>query len=295
MGLLDILNGMMHGPRGQRQPGSGGSGSGGMSPIMIALLGLLAYKALKGRGGQGPNPGATDRPVAPGGTVSAGTPGGGLGDILGGLLGGKPAGAPGAKPGASLSELIPGGLGSLFGGAAAGTVLSGALDNLIKGFQDSGHGRVAQSWVGTGPNEEIAPRGPGECTRERYDQRAEQADRLERGRPARRLESGSAGLDRSAHTEWSAADRARSIADGVRRFHTGRCRGIAPSPAHMSSAPADEGTQCADDQSALRRVEATYLQFRRHQSRCCRPDFYGEFLVRVERPAAVLVKWQVRC
>jgi hypothetical protein len=65
MGLLDILNGMMYGPRGQRQPGSGGSGSGGMSPIMIALLGLLAYKALKGRGGQGPNPGATDRPVAP--------------------------------------------------------------------------------------------------------------------------------------------------------------------------------------------------------------------------------------
>ncbi len=53
--------------------------------------------------------------------------------------------------------MIPGGLGSLFGGAAAGTVLSGALDNLIKGFQDSGHGRVAQSWVGTGPNEEIAP------------------------------------------------------------------------------------------------------------------------------------------
>jgi uncharacterized protein YidB (DUF937 family) len=153
MGLLDILNGMMHGPRGQRQPGSGGSGSGGMSPIMIALLGLLAYKALKGRGGQGPNPGATDRPVAPGGTVSAGTPGGGLGDILGGLLGGKPAGAPGAKPGASLSELIPGGLGSLFGGA----VLSGAVDNLIKGFQDSGHGHAAQSWVGTGPNQKIAP------------------------------------------------------------------------------------------------------------------------------------------
>jgi uncharacterized protein YidB (DUF937 family) len=157
MGLLDILNGMMHGPRGQRQPGSGGSGSGGMSPIMIALLGLLAYKALKGRGGQGPNPGATDRSGEAGGTVSAGSPGGGLADILGGLLGGKPAGAPGAKPGASLSELIPGGLGSLFGGAAAGTVLSGAVDNLIKGFQDSGHGHAAQSWVGTGPNQKIAP------------------------------------------------------------------------------------------------------------------------------------------
>ena len=47
MGLLDILNGMQNGPRGQQQPKSSGS-SGGMSPIMTALLGLLAYKALKG-------------------------------------------------------------------------------------------------------------------------------------------------------------------------------------------------------------------------------------------------------
>jgi len=52
MGLLDILNGMQNGPRGQQQPKSSGSSSGGgMSPIMMALLGLLAYKALKGRGG----------------------------------------------------------------------------------------------------------------------------------------------------------------------------------------------------------------------------------------------------
>ncbi len=48
-------------------------------------------------------------------------------------------------------------MGGLLGGAAAGSVLSGGLDNLIKGFQQSGHGRAAQSWVGTGPNQEIAP------------------------------------------------------------------------------------------------------------------------------------------
>ena len=45
MGLLDILNGMQNGPRGQRQPSSVDSSSGkggGMSPIMMALLGLLA-------------------------------------------------------------------------------------------------------------------------------------------------------------------------------------------------------------------------------------------------------------
>jgi uncharacterized protein YidB (DUF937 family) len=143
MGLLDILNGMQNGPRGQRQPSSSGSG-GGMSPIMMALLGLLAYKALKGSGRQAP------------------APGGGLGDILGGLLGGRPSGMPsgaptGARPGGGLIDMIPGGLGGLLGGAAAGSVLNGGLGNLIKDLQNSGHGQAAQSWVGTGPNQEIAP------------------------------------------------------------------------------------------------------------------------------------------
>ena len=161
MGLADILTGMMNGPRGQRQPRSGSSG-GGMSPIMMALLGLLAYKALKGRGSPAAHPGGTDRPAAPG-TARAGAPGGGLDDILGGLFGGKPGTMPsgtatGAKPSGSLSGLVPGGLGGLLGGAAAGGVLSGGLANIIKELQESGHGHVAQSWVGDGPNEEIAPK-----------------------------------------------------------------------------------------------------------------------------------------
>ena len=45
MGLLDILNGMQNGPRGQTTPAP--AGSGGMSPIAMALLGLVAYKAIK--------------------------------------------------------------------------------------------------------------------------------------------------------------------------------------------------------------------------------------------------------
>jgi uncharacterized protein YidB (DUF937 family) len=53
-----------------------------------------------------------------------------------------PAGT-GAKPSGSLSDLFPGGLGGLLGGAAAGSVLSGGLGNIIKELQDSGHGRVA--------------------------------------------------------------------------------------------------------------------------------------------------------
>ena len=133
MGLRDILTGMQNGPRGQRPPTSGGSG-GGMSPIVLALLGLLAYKALKGRGGQTANPGGAGQTtrLPPGGQAQPGNAGGGLGDIL------------------------SGGLGGLLGGAAAGSVLSGGLGNLIKGFQDSGHGHAAESWVGTGPNKEIA-------------------------------------------------------------------------------------------------------------------------------------------
>jgi uncharacterized protein YidB (DUF937 family) len=160
MGLQDILTGMMNGPRGQRQPSSAGGG-GGMSPIMMALLGLLAYKALKGRGGQAASPGGPGRPLAPGGTATAGTPGGGLDEILGGLFGGKPGNVPastGAKPSGSLSDVFPGGLGGLLGGTAAGSVLSGGLANVIKELQDSGHGHVAQSWVGDGPNQEIAPK-----------------------------------------------------------------------------------------------------------------------------------------
>jgi len=161
MGLMDILNGMQNGPRGQRQPAPAGSG-GKMSPMTMALLGLLAYKALKHfGGGQSAVPGSAGRPapLPPGGTINAGSASGGLGDILGGLFGGKPGGMPaGGKPGGSLGDMLPGGLGGLLGGAAAGGVLSGGLGNLLKEFQASGHGNVAQSWIGTGPNQEIAPK-----------------------------------------------------------------------------------------------------------------------------------------
>src|SRR5262245_8767172 len=170
MGLMDILTGMQNGPRGQRQPtGSAPPESGGMSPIMMALLGLLAYKAVKHIGGQPASPGGQARPTSgpptgyggqgrptsgpPTGNIQAGSPtGGGLGDILGSLFGGGPSSA---KPAGS--NPTPGGLGSLLGGAAAGTVLSGGLGRLINDLQSNGQGRAAQSWIGRGPNQEIAP------------------------------------------------------------------------------------------------------------------------------------------
>ena len=164
MGLLDVLNGMLNGPRGQSQPPSSSKGSGGMSPLMMALLGLLAYKALKGLGGRSSAPAGPattpSRPatVPPSGTVTAGKPSGGLGDILGELLGGKAGSTTGgAKPGGSLNDLIPGGLGGLLGGATAGTILSGGLGNLIKELDQRGYGKAAQSWVGSGPNQQLAP------------------------------------------------------------------------------------------------------------------------------------------
>ena len=161
MGLIDILNGMQNGPRGPSQSSGSGSGSGsgkggGMSPIMMALLGLLAYKAVKSKGGEP----AAPSPVPSGGSVTAGQQGGDIGDILGGLLGGKPGSASGptvgANPNSSLKDVLPGGLGELLGGAAAGTALSGGLGALIKEFQQRGLGQAAQSWVGTGPNQKIA-------------------------------------------------------------------------------------------------------------------------------------------
>jgi uncharacterized protein YidB (DUF937 family) len=173
MGLLDILNGIQNAPQGQRQPG-GKSGGGGMSPIMMALLGLLAYKAVKGGGlgnilggGQAPAGAGKATPPPPSGNMQAGAPAGGLADILGDLLGGQAGNqarkaAPGATAG-GLDDLLRSGLGGLLGGAAGGSVLSGALGSILKDLQNSGQGQVAQSWIGKGANQEIAPDDLGEA------------------------------------------------------------------------------------------------------------------------------------
>jgi uncharacterized protein YidB (DUF937 family) len=161
MGLLDILNGMQNGPRGQTQPGKGG-----MSPITMAMLALLAYKAYQKVSAS--QPGSTGTSSNAGGGIggalggmlggsAGGAPaGGGLGNVLGGLLGGAPGGASAGSLG-GLGSLLPGGLGGLLAGGAAGSVLSSGLGDLVKQLQQSGHGETAQSWVGTGPNKTISP------------------------------------------------------------------------------------------------------------------------------------------
>jgi hypothetical protein len=88
MGLLDVLNGMQNGPRGQHTPGTTG---GGMSPMTMALLGLLAYKTIKSFTGNQPNVASAKPGAVPGttpGAQSTGSASGGLGDLLEGGLGG---------------------------------------------------------------------------------------------------------------------------------------------------------------------------------------------------------------
>jgi uncharacterized protein YidB (DUF937 family) len=125
MGLLDVLNGMKNGPRGQ----ASANPSGGMSPITMGLLALLAYKALKGGGILGSSAAA---PASNPGNRAQPQSSGGIGDWLSGLTG-------------------------MLAGGAAGSVLTGGLGELVKNLQQNGRGDVAHSWVGTGPNNTISP------------------------------------------------------------------------------------------------------------------------------------------
>src|SRR5262245_8760636 len=127
MGLLDQILG------GRAQPGGG---RGGMSPLMMLLLGLMAYRAYTNRG-------AAEASAPAGGAPAPGT---------------QPAGpAEGSAPG-GLGDLLRGGLGGVLGGAAAGGMLNNGLRDLIDRFQQAGHGDIADSWVGTGPNRPVTPR-----------------------------------------------------------------------------------------------------------------------------------------
>ena len=130
MGLLDVLSGMSNAESGQRAPASSG---GGMSPITKAIIGMLAYQAIKAFTANQASAGTNTDKQSPSAT------GGGLDDLL------------------------KGGFGGLLGGGAAGSVVSGGLNDLLKQFQQNGHGDAVDSWVGTGPNKTIAPKQLGQA------------------------------------------------------------------------------------------------------------------------------------
>ena len=101
-------------------------------PSMTALLGLLAIAGYQNRdklaemlggAGQGQS-GASGQ-----GNRQVGSGQGGLGGLLGGL-----------------------------GGTNVGDLLGGGLRDLVETFKQNGQGDKAESWVGRGPNKEIAPR-----------------------------------------------------------------------------------------------------------------------------------------
>ena len=114
-------------------------------PSMTALLGLLAVAGYQNRdklaemfsGAQGGGQASGQSPGRMGG--AAGQPGG-MGSGMGGGMGG--------------------GLGGLLGGAGAGGLgglLGGGIGEVVNRFRQNGHGEVADSWVATGPNREVAP------------------------------------------------------------------------------------------------------------------------------------------
>ncbi|MCC0805882.1 DUF937 domain-containing protein [Methylobacterium sp. W2] len=107
-------------------------------PSMTALLGLLAVAGYQNRDKIAEFLGGASNKTAAPGTPGAVT------DSQGGLhqsgLGG-----------------ILGQLGSALGGAGAGGLLGGGLNELVERFTQNGHGETASSWVNQGPNQEIAP------------------------------------------------------------------------------------------------------------------------------------------
>jgi uncharacterized protein YidB (DUF937 family) len=117
--------------------GSSVPGGSLAKPLGIALLAYLASRA-------GNNPAA-------GGGGFGGNPaggGGGLGGLLSGGLGGLLGGLAGSGAGSANLPVDQG---------QAHAAVSGGLGELLQRFQQNGYGDVANSWVGTGPNQPIAP------------------------------------------------------------------------------------------------------------------------------------------
>ena len=84
-----------------------------------------------------------------------------LDSVIGGLMGGAGASSPmgGVLSGLRGGGRQAGGLGGLLGGqpAAGAPGMGGGLGGLLSQFQQAGLGHVAQSWVGSGPNQPVTP------------------------------------------------------------------------------------------------------------------------------------------
>ena len=126
-GLDDLLGSLTKSTGGQR--GQGGQGGLGLDDLLGGLLG-------GGSGSSGASAGA-----------------GGLQDILGGLLGGG-GGSAGTRSGGGIDM---GALVATLGPLVAKFLQGGGLSKIMQGARANGLSAQADSWVGTGPNEPLAP------------------------------------------------------------------------------------------------------------------------------------------
>ena len=69
---------------------------------------------------------------------------------------GAPAPADAGATGEGQQSSLSGLLGSL-GAGGVGGMLSGGLNDLVESFKQNGQGDVADSWIGKGPNQAVAP------------------------------------------------------------------------------------------------------------------------------------------
>jgi uncharacterized protein YidB (DUF937 family) len=69
----------------------------------------------------------------------------------------RKASGPTQVPEGSATSSLPGKLGGLLAGTGLGDMLGNGLRDLVDSFKQAGHGEVADSWVGRGPNKQIAP------------------------------------------------------------------------------------------------------------------------------------------
>jgi uncharacterized protein YidB (DUF937 family) len=127
MGLMDVLNGMKNGPRGQvgSSATTASHTTGGMSPLTMGCWRCCVQSRR--------HPGFRHTRAATSRTWDT----------------------PHSEqrwPG-RLAER----LGGLISGGADGNILTGGLGELVKKFQQSGQGKIAQSWIGTGPNAAFSP------------------------------------------------------------------------------------------------------------------------------------------
>jgi uncharacterized protein YidB (DUF937 family) len=121
-------------------------------PSMTALLGLLAVAGYQNRDKIAEWIGGMQGGSAAGGAGSGGGLGGGFGQGAGGAPGGGMGQGGGSPAPAGLDRLLPSG-----GGGGLGSLIHDGLSGLMDQFKQAGHGEVAESWVGPGPNKTIAP------------------------------------------------------------------------------------------------------------------------------------------